>query len=134
MADELARRPRRRSILVAEDHAGVRTVITDFLQCEGYDVFAARSGLDVLHILVQEHLPDLVLLDLAMPYLDGRMVMNVIRRHHPRLPVVIVSGAFCTPAELVEMGATGYLPKPFTTTELLDSIGRALPVEQVAVV
>jgi CheY-like chemotaxis protein len=115
-----------RRILVAEDHLGVREVMSRFLRFEGYEVYEARDGLDVLYRLARDEVPDLILLDLSMPYLDGMMVMKSIRRHHPRLPVVLVTAAMCSLDFARELGASGYLPKPFTTSELLTSIEGSL--------
>jgi CheY-like chemotaxis protein len=114
-----------RSILLAEDDDFSRDVLTQLLRAEGYHVTAVANGREALDCLRRADSPDLILLDLVMPVLDG---WEFCRRHSrdPRLasiPVLVVSGADPGPALLTgPLRVAGYLRKPVRVRELLDRI------------
>ncbi len=113
-------------ILVVDDDAAIREFLLGFLSNEGFRVSEAASGAQALDRLHQ-HQPDLVILDLVMPGMDGEETLHEIRRHWPALPVIISSGyareellsrlAACAPFAVVE--------KPYRPEMLLNTI-RAL--------
>jgi DNA-binding NtrC family response regulator len=114
-----------RSILVVDDHDGLRDVIAQVLAREGYFVLEAANGTEVFAVLSCAT-PDLLLLDLSMPTLDGRHVFGAVRVHHPRLPVVLITGAPDAPEIARELGAAGYLSKPFGADALLATVATHL--------
>src|SRR5262245_47376977 len=108
----------RPSILVAENHDSIRDTIATVLSMEGYRVVQAADGAEVFGVLAY-HVPDLLLLDLSMPRVDGWEVMRAIHQHCPRFPVVIMSATMQAPSIAAELGADGHLIKPFQVADLL---------------
>jgi CheY-like chemotaxis protein len=116
-----------RRILIIDDDNEVRRVIIDMLEMLGHEVHEADNGRDGLQLL--EHvLPDVLLLDFAMPNLNGAEVATAVRLKHRHLPIIFVSGFSDTDQLEAAMG-TGVtvLRKPFTLGELrsmIDADGR----------
>src|SRR5207244_8324019 len=95
---------------------------------EGYDVVAAADGLDALRAITAER-PELVLLDIGMPRLDGKAVCRILQSKGPEAPAVIFLTASAHPAQRVEgldLGAVDYVTKPFDQAELLARVRAAL--------
>jgi UDP-3-O-[3-hydroxymyristoyl] N-acetylglucosamine deacetylase len=115
------------TILVVDDDARVRESIGGVLRDEGYVVLTADDGREAIDV-VDERRPDLVLLDVWMPDLDGIEVLARIKRSHPRLPVIVLSGHGNVEiaVKATRMGAVDFIEKPFSIDGLLSSIGRAL--------
>jgi DNA-binding response OmpR family regulator len=104
------------TILLVEDEDSLRRVIKDLLQQEGYHICEARDGAEAME-QVDRHNPDLVLLDLNLPNVDGYQVLQKLRAH-PRtanLPVIILSarGDEDNEVKVLKLGATDFLAKPF---------------------
>jgi len=86
--------PRRKgTILVAEDSTDAREMMQLLLEIKGYDVVSAGDGIGAVDVALHE-LPDLIMIDLDLPYLDGLSVTRELRLHHEleRVPIIIVSG------------------------------------------
>lgn len=114
------------SILVVEDNITTAKTLRLFLQSEGYSVDWAATGLEGLKMF-RSASPDLVLLDLMMPDMDGIAVCREIRQHNAT-PIVMLT-AKTTEDEIVnglEAGANDYICKPFGSKELLARIRRCL--------
>lgn len=113
-------------ILVVEDDVQIRNFIAYTLEQEGYQVFEAVNGKDALKVAVEENL-DVMLLDLGLPDMDGRVVMHNIREWS-QMPIIIVSARDedKEKALVLDEGADDYLTKPFSATELLARIRVAL--------
>ncbi|HET9596809.1 MAG TPA: response regulator [Anaeromyxobacteraceae bacterium] len=106
-------------VLIAEDEHDIATIETEVLEAEGYTVAVARNGRQALALLdlVQ---PDLVLLDLMMPELDGFGFLTEYRRRpEPRPPVLVVSAFDGYLDAAAAAGATETIPKPFGVDELV---------------
>jgi UDP-3-O-[3-hydroxymyristoyl] N-acetylglucosamine deacetylase len=118
-----------RTILVVDDDERVRSSVGDVLRDEGYRVLTAVDGLEAVDAVTAEG-PDLVLLDVWMPELDGIEVLSRIRESRPRLPVVIVSGHgnVETAVKATRLGAVDFIEKPFSIEALLECVHRALDV------
>jgi two-component system, response regulator, stage 0 sporulation protein F len=101
-------------ILVVDDEAPVREVLTEYFATEGYAVEAATSGIEAL-TAVQAGRADLVLLDVRMPGLDGVQVLRRIRAVAENLPVIMVTANedVCLAKETLSLGAFDYVAKPF---------------------
>jgi DNA-binding response OmpR family regulator len=86
-------RARKATILVAEDSADAREMMQVLLETKGYDVVSAGDGIGAVDVALHE-LPDLIMIDLELPYLDGLAVTRELRLHHEtaRVPIIIVSG------------------------------------------
>ena len=116
-------------ILVVEDDEMVAEVVRVNLEAEGYEVTHALNGAAGL-AAVSQQMPDLVVLDVMMPEVDGWTVLTRLRddmatRH---LPIVMLS-AKAMPADQVRgynLGANAYLTKPFSATELIEKVRQVL--------
>jgi two-component system response regulator MprA len=124
---EAAAPPDRGHILVVDDDHDVRDAVGGALEDAGYAVTLAHDGADALAKLGQMSLPDLIVLDLAMPVLSGPDFLRHTL-HDPayaHIPVVVVSGTALGNEEAAAMGADGYLKKPVPRAQLLEAVERA---------
>jgi DNA-binding response OmpR family regulator len=105
-------------VLVIEDDAAIGRVLQLELEHEGYDVESARDGLEGLEKALKE--PDLVILDLMLPRMDGIEVCRRIRAKS-RVPIIMLTAKDRVPDRVsgLDVGADDYLTKPFATEELL---------------
>lgn len=116
-------------ILIAEDNAINRELLRELLEARGYTVFEARDGQEALHMMEQTR-PELLLLDIGMPVLDGFAVTRRIREN-PRLaqlPVVAVT-AYAMQGDrerILRSGFDGYLSKPVNAAALTEELDRLL--------
>lgn len=111
-------------ILVVEDDPPIADLLRIFLETEGYQVSVALDGNRALELLNQEHF-DLVTLDLALPDMDGRQILQIIRSHPTtqELPVIVVTAY---PYLLEGTQATAVLTKPPDVTQLLMTVRQEL--------
>ncbi|MGW1894439.1 response regulator transcription factor [Streptomyces sp. NPDC002004] len=118
--------PPRRTLLVVDDDPEVRAALADGLTIEGYDVREAGDGLEALSVLAADP-PDAVVLDVAMPVLDGLSVCRRLRGLGDRTPVLVLTALDGISERVagLDAGADDYLVKPFALDELLARI-RAL--------
>ena len=113
-------------VLVVDDDAGTRDVLTDALGDEGYQVRTASSGQEALRVLQQEGHPSLILLDMRMPVMDGTAFLEAYRRlPGPHAPVVALTAAGRPAIDDVH-GVDGVLAKPFALDDLLAVVERYL--------
>lgn len=116
-------------VLVCEDDLVVRDVVRRYLERAGHDVLLAEDGEQALR-LVDEHRPDLVVLDLMLPGIDGLEVARRLRRHpvHSNLPVIILTARGDEQDRIVglQIGADDYVTKPFSPSELTLRVGAVL--------
>ena len=101
-------------VLIVDDEPEVRQIIHDFLSERGYEVTLAAGGREALAALDAVK-PDLVLLDVAMPDMDGVETLRRIVALYPTLPVIMVTANadIGVTSKLLAMGAVDYVPKPF---------------------
>jgi DNA-binding response OmpR family regulator len=113
-------------ILIVEDELPMRTALVDLLQAQGYRVVAADDGARGLERALDDP-PDLLLLDVMMPKLDGYTVCREVRQRAPGLPVLLLTakGSVDDRVTGLDAGADDYLVKPFSSRELLARV-RAL--------
>ncbi|MGH9588466.1 MAG: HD domain-containing phosphohydrolase [Acidobacteriaceae bacterium] len=115
-------------ILVVDDDPGMRTVVAGTLRQGGYRPVLSLSGIDSLAQLQREPKCALILVDIMLPGVDSTEVVGRLRAMFPETPLVVISAL----RELdiivgaMRSGASDYLLKPFSTAELLTSVGRAL--------
>ncbi|MEC7924221.1 MAG: response regulator transcription factor [Actinomycetota bacterium] len=113
-------------ILVAEDDKGVRDAVSRALEHEGYEVVVAEDGARAIE-LSENWSPDLYLLDVMMPYVDGLSVCRTLRNRGDATPVLVLTARHLVTDRVagLDAGADDYLVKPFALDELLARI-RAL--------
>lgn len=113
------------SILLIDDETGIRMLLCNALLLQGYQCQEASDGLTGIGLL-HELQPDLVLLDITMPGLNGFEVLQEIRRQNPIVGVIMVSAL--NPERLADKalaeGADGYIKKPFRTQTIFQEIER----------
>ena len=116
----------REKVLIIEDEKSIAHVISTILSSNGYETIQARSGSEALS-MVSSHCPDLVILDLGLPDMDGIEVLQSIRSWSS-LPVVVVSARSheLDKVSALDLGADDYLTKPFGTAELLARVRTAI--------
>lgn len=116
----------RDKILVVEDDQNIANVINMVLNNNNYEVLLAKNGNQAL-TLVSSHCPDLVLLDLGLPDMDGLDIVRSIRKWS-HMPIVVVSARTheLEKVEALDLGADDYITKPFGASELLARIRTAL--------
>jgi chemosensory pili system protein ChpA (sensor histidine kinase/response regulator) len=109
------------SILIVDDDEGVQQFLADVLGANGYAVEQARDGQEALDMLEHGSRPSLILLDLAMPNMDGLELARRLAADQQlsRLPVVLVSARPNLESMARDVGAADYLAKPMSYTELL---------------
>ncbi len=114
-------------ILVVEDDAAIRTALCDCLRFAGFESSSAPDGEAGLRLALQLQ-PDLLLLDLLMPKLDGLSVLREVRRTRPTLPVIILTakGEEADKVKGLRDGADDYVVKPFSASELLARVEAVL--------
>jgi two-component system response regulator (stage 0 sporulation protein F) len=107
-------------ILVVDDEAPVREVLTEYFSSHGYTVDTASNGNDALATIRRDR-PDLVLLDVRMPGIDGVEVLRRIRKLDDTLTVIMVTANedVALARETLRLGALDYVAKPFDDEELL---------------
>ncbi len=119
--------PPGRVVLVVDDDTGVRRAVSGFLRDEGYTTDELEDATELLARLDAAR-PDLVLLDIVMPGLDGLAALERLREHHQDLPVVMLSGEATIEraVKAIRLGAHDFLEKPVTPEKLLVTVERAL--------
>lgn len=114
------------SILIVDDEALTLRTISRALEAEGYEIFLAQSGEQALEIAAKEH-PDIALLDVVLPGIDGVEVLRQLKRLDSSIVVVMMSAYRVVEraVEAIKLGAYDYLTKPFHVTDMVNTIGRA---------
>jgi CheY-like chemotaxis protein len=116
-----------RRVLIVDDEEGFRDGVADLLSMEGYDVSVARDAVEAIRIL-PEFRPDVMLLDLRMPHLDGEAFLRGMTGlpASKRVPVVLISAKEDVAQIATRTGAAGYLSKPFESEQLLSLLQKLL--------
>lgn len=116
-------------ILVVDDEADIRNLISDILQDEGYVVHLASNGANAIE-LIKSRRPNLVFLDIWLndSRFDGIELLDVIKKDHPLVPVIMISGhgTIETAVNSLKKGAYDFIEKPFTVDRLLLAVKKAL--------
>jgi chemosensory pili system protein ChpA (sensor histidine kinase/response regulator) len=120
---------RRPQVMIVDDSLTVRKIASRLLAREGFDVLTARDGVDALGIL-EEHTPDVILLDIEMPRMDGFEFTRTIKAdaRHSHIPIVMITSRTADKhrARARELGVDLYLGKPFQEEELLRNLREML--------
>lgn len=121
-----------KTILIIDDEESIRTSLKGALEDEGFDVLSAEDG-ETGITKASEELPDLILLDIWMPGIDGIETLNRLKRLYPKLPVVMMSGHGTIEAAVkaTKLGAYDFIEKPLSIEKVVLSIGRALETSRL---
>lgn len=123
------RNDHRHLVMIVDDSVTVRKVTTRLLERHGYDVITAKDGVDAIEQL-ENAKPDVMLLDIEMPRMDGFEVTNLVRHHevHCELPIIMITSRTGEKhrERAFSLGVTNYMGKPFQEANLLENIQFAL--------
>lgn len=119
-------------IMVIDDEESIRHSLSDILMDEGYDVILASDGYEALQRL-NDVIPDLILLDIWMPGMDGTEVLKEIKRRLPGIKVIVISGhgTIETAVKTTKLGASDYIEKPLSLEGVLLAVRRALSNDDI---
>lgn len=113
-----------KTVLLVEDDQTLRTSLCELLESEGYKALAAGNGFEAVDLLRHEPHPDLILLDLMMPVMNGWAFLKYRNEHSvlSSVPVVVTTGWKEVPGEAEVIGVQGYLRKPLDPKEVLETV------------
>jgi two-component system response regulator AtoC len=125
--------PERRAVLVVDDAEAIRTYLKNLLPLKGYDVLLAEDGETAMEMLDAGAKPDVVVLDVMMPRMDGIETLAKIKETNPDLPVIMLSvvGKASTIVDAINLGAADYINKPFEEEELEIALQKVLQTESI---
>jgi two-component system nitrogen regulation response regulator NtrX len=121
------------TILIVDDEQAILQSLGGILGDEGYEVLSASNGYEALKVL-SAHSPDLVLLDIWMPGMDGIETLKAIRKDQPAIPVVMITGhgTIETAVKAIKHGAYDFIEKPPSIEKVVVTIGNALNFRRLA--
>jgi CheY-like chemotaxis protein len=111
------------TVLVVADDTSILDTVSSILSGEGYDVVSASTGQEALAAVARKP-PLLILLDMRMPIMDGWAVARALREQGSTVPIVVMTAAESAKRWADEVGAEGFLAKPFGLDELLTTVER----------
>jgi two-component system response regulator (stage 0 sporulation protein F) len=116
-------------VLIVDDQFGIRTLLNEVLQKEGYEIHQASNGFQALHIM-EKHAPDLVLLDIKIPGMDGLEILKKMKEMDPEIRVIIMTayGELDMIEETKKHGALDHFSKPFDIGEIQEAVKQYLSV------
>lgn len=116
-------------ILVADDHQDIRRLIQLLIEREGWEVLLAEEGRSALE-MAQQEMPDLIILDIMMPLMDGMEVLRQLgyKRATAKIPVIMLTAKHDVDevSKAREMGVKDYIGKPINPQRLITAVRRAL--------
>ena len=116
------------TVLIADDHDDNRELMQILLSAAGYAVHEARNGSECLD-LAREHLPDLIVMDLSMPGLDGYGVLRELKADQLTLEIpcmAVTAHADLDRGQALKTGFNAYVSKPFSSEDLLETVATLL--------
>lgn len=121
-----------RTVLVVDDDDSIRDMLVAFLADEGYNVVCATDGAHALELVTDNIIPDLMLLDIGMPVVNGPEFVALYRRiaEPPHAPIVVITARGDGERIANEIGAEGFVNKPFELEELATAVERAAREER----
>ena len=120
------------TILVVDDESSILQSLQDILTDEGFEVMTADSGLSALSI-IKETIPDIILLDIWMPNMDGMETLKKIKELYPGVQVIMISGhgTIETAVKATKLGAYDFIEKPLSLEKILLTINNALNLNRI---
>lgn len=113
-------------VLIVDDEPDIRATVSAMLEIEGYEVSEAANGADALHA-VEEQSPDVILLDMRMPVMDGWGFAAELRRRGHATPIVVMTAARDAEHWAAEITASAFVAKPFGFDDLISAVEQAAP-------
>lgn len=119
-------------LLIVDDQYGIRILLNEVFQKEGYQTFQAANGYQALDI-VEKHSPDLVLLDMKIPGMDGIEILKRLKAINSDIQVIIMTayGELDMIQESKDLGAITHFAKPFDIDEIRDAVRKNMPRQSV---
>ncbi len=116
-------------LLIVDDEVKFLNSIAQRLEMRGFDVTKATNGVDAVEVAGNLKF-DLALLDLKMPGMDGKEVLEILKKEHKHLEVIILTGhgSVDSAVDCTKLGAFSYLPKPYDLEDLLEVLKKAYEV------
>jgi two-component system, cell cycle sensor histidine kinase and response regulator CckA len=115
------------TVLVVDDHAGAREVISQLLEARGYGVISATNGAEAIEKLKSEAAIGAVVTDVSMPDMTGVELAYFVREHYPRLPIAIVSGDIGElERSVIARAGVPFLKKPVRAEALYAAVSEAV--------
>ncbi|GAB6928101.1 sporulation initiation phosphotransferase Spo0F [Paenibacillus sp. JCM 10914] len=114
-------------VLIVDDQNGIRILLVEVFSSEGYETFQAANGKAALEI-VKLHVPDLVLLDMKIPGMDGLEILKHIKQMNPEIKVIMMTayGELDMIKEATDLGALMHFTKPFDIDEMRQAVNMQL--------
>ncbi len=113
-------------VLVVDDEPDIRATVSAMLEIEGYDVAEAANGVDALQA-IEGHPPDVILLDMRMPVMDGWGFAAELRRRGHSTPIVVMTAARDAAHWAAEIAAAAFVAKPFGFDDLITAVEQVAP-------
>lgn len=119
-----------RKILIVDDQFGIRILLNEIFQKEGYKTFQAANGVQALDIVKNEE-PQLVILDMKIPGMDGLEILKRIKKDNQSIKVIIMTayGELDMIQEAIDHGAITHFAKPFDIDDILSAVKKELPAQ-----
>lgn len=117
-------------ILIVDDQFGIRILLNEVFHKEGYQTFQAANGVQALEILTN-HSPDLVLLDMKIPGMDGNEILKRMKQIDPDIKVIIMTayGELDMIQQAKDLGAITHFAKPFDIDDIRSAVREYVPVQ-----
>lgn len=117
-------------ILIVDDQFGIRILLNEVFHKEGYQTFQAANGIQALEILTN-HSPDLVLLDMKIPGMDGNEILKRMKQIDPDIKVIIMTayGELDMIQQAKDLGAITHFAKPFDIDDIRSAVREYVPVQ-----
>ncbi|MFL5733464.1 MAG: response regulator transcription factor [Chloroflexia bacterium] len=112
-------------MLIVEDDPDILSTVTDILEFEGYQVERASNGVEGLAAIGRAR-PELIILDMRMPVLDGWEFARILKERGVEVPILVMTAARDARRWAEEIGAQGYISKPFHLPDLIAAVENAL--------
>lgn len=113
-------------VLIVDDDHGFQEILSDALASAGIEAVCVDNGSQALKWLKENPAPTVILLDLHMPVMDGSVFYRTAQEQGFNIPTIVMSGAYSPKQYAKDLGAEGYVNKPFDPNDLFNQIGRFL--------
>ena len=119
-----------KKLLIVDDQNGIRMLLLEVFSAEQYTLFQAANGETAINI-IHTHCPDVVLLDMKIPGMDGLEILKYIRTFNPRIKVIMMTayGELDMIKQATELGALMYFTKPFDIDEVRLAVNKHLNIQ-----